>query len=117
MWQTPSACPVCRKPSALGSRYCADHPRENERRYDREEREPWHRWYGLSVWKRLRLMKLHRNPICEKCNRYAATDVHHRIDHKGDWRLFLTLENLESLCHSCHSRITAQRNAQTGVTA
>jgi 5-methylcytosine-specific restriction protein A len=112
MYSTPVACPVCGKASVFGSPYCADHPRARERQFDKESREPWHAWYGLAVWKRLRLLKLHRAPICEKCNRYAATDVHHRIDHKGKWKLFLSLENLESLCHSCHSRITARRTAE-----
>jgi len=33
--------------------------------------------------------------------------VDHIQDHKGDRALFADLDNLESLCHSCHSRKTA----------
>ena len=39
--------------------------------------------------------------------RTPATDVDHIRDHKGDWGLFTDRENLQSLCHSCHSRKTA----------
>ena len=43
---------------------------------------------------------------CEVCSR-PAVDIHHRIDrrHGGndEWR------NLQALCRSCHSRITAYR--------
>src|SRR5260370_41554376 len=107
MWSTPSACPVCGKPSTLGSRYCADHPRDKERRYDREERAPWHKWYSWAVWRKLRMLKLHRNPMCEvEGCRYPATDVDHIVPHKGNWTLFLTLENLQSLCAHHHSQKT-----------
>ena len=58
------------------------------------------------------MLKLHRNVMCEiEGCRFPATDVHHLVDHKGDWKLFLSLENLQSLCHSHHSAITARRNA------
>lgn len=112
MWSTPTACPVCGAPSVAGSPYCAAHPRARERQFDKEKREPYHKWYGWSVWKRLRMLKLHRAPLCEwpGCTKFA-TDVHHVVDHKGDWQKFLTLENLQSLCAHHHSAATARRTA------
>jgi len=34
--------------------------------------------------------------------------VDHIRDHKGDWALFTDRDNLQSLCHRCHSRKTME---------
>lgn len=58
-------------------------------------------------WKRLRAHCLREKPMCSSCyNQFgkivAATDVDHRDgDPSNNSR-----ENLNSLCHSCHSRKT-----------
>lgn len=39
---------------------------------------------------------------------YATRTVDHIRDHKGNWTVFTDEGNLQSLCHSCHSRKTAQ---------
>src|SRR5690349_14617809 len=110
MYSTPTACPICGKASVFGSPYCADHPRAREKQFDREKREPWHGWYGLAVWKRLRQLRLHRNPYCQwpGCRPYPATAVDHIIPHRGDWALFLKLENTQSLCAHHHSQKTGK---------
>jgi hypothetical protein len=61
-------------------------------------------FYNTTAWKRLRKVKLLRNPLCEDC-RKPARDVDHvkSINAGGD---ALALENLRSLCHECHSRKT-----------
>jgi 5-methylcytosine-specific restriction protein A len=55
-------------------------------------------------------MVLRRHRLCAECERHGrvtlATDVHHKIA-KRDGGLD-TAENLEPLCHSCHSRITGK---------
>ena len=76
-------------------------------------RAAWHRWYSLKIWTDdLRPGQLLREPFCRECARWGirtqATDVDHIRDHKGDWTLFTDEANLESLCHSCHSRKTAR---------
>lgn len=77
----------------------------------RRESAAWHSWYSLPVWtNQLRPAQLLREPFCRECARRGlrvrATDVDHIQDHKGDWTLFAAEWNLESLCHSCHSRKT-----------
>ena len=61
-------------------------------------------------WRRLRALALAMQPLCAECLRHnlttAATEVHH-IDAKRRGGLDV-LENLESLCKSCHSRKTRQ---------
>ena len=88
--------------------YCPAHkPKQAARRESAE----WHRWYSLPIWTDdLRPAQLLREPFCRECarigHRVRATDVDHVVDHKGDWRRFIDRGNLESLCHSCHSRKT-----------
>ena len=76
-------------------------------------------WYDKAIWrKKLRPMKLRRSPMCEICGTAPATDVHH-IDGSWkitrDWRLFVDLDNMQSLCHPCHSRETMKENINQGV--
>ena len=105
----------CRKPGCkelVAGGYCEQH--QPKRSSDRSEAaKSWHRFYGTPEWKDdLRPAQLIRQPFCEECaklgRRVRATDVDHRVDHKGDWLKFIDRTNLRSLCHSCHSRKTAK---------
>ena len=82
-------------------------------RQQRKASAAYHGWYMLPIWtNRLRPAQLLREPFCRECARHGrrvrATDVDHIVDHKGDWSKFCDRSNLESLCHSCHSRKTAR---------
>jgi 5-methylcytosine-specific restriction protein A len=60
--------------------------------------------YSTRRWAILRRRKLRLNPICERCDKRLATDVHHRAGVENDpW----SLAGLEALCRSCHSSETA----------
>ena len=105
----------CRKPGCLAlvqGGYCEVHtPKRSNDRSDAAKE--WHRLYLLPIWTDdLRPAQLLREPFCEECarqgKRVRATDVDHRVDHKGDMRIFTDRSNLRSLCHSCHSRKTAK---------
>ena len=84
-------------------KYCAD-----------AAREPGHnRHYNTARWKRLRLMKIRRNPLCQAPGCTApATDVDHivSIADGGDD----SHGNLQALCHPCHSRKTAVQDGGFG---
>ena len=88
--------------------YCPKHkPKQAARRQSAQ----WHSWYSLPIWTEdLRPGQLLREPCCRECARRGirtpATDVDHVRDHRGDWALFTDRDNLQSLCHSCHSRKT-----------
>jgi 5-methylcytosine-specific restriction protein A len=43
-----------------------------------------------------------------------ATDVDHRIAHKGDMTLFWDPANWQGLCHDCHSYKTALEDGGFG---
>jgi 5-methylcytosine-specific restriction endonuclease McrA len=74
----------------------------------RKAEQPWRGWYNLAIWSRLRLMQLGRQPLCETCLAKspsivtAATVVHHKRAHKGDWALFIDPNNHASACKPCH---------------
>lgn len=111
----------CRHPgcSALTREvWCEAHrpKRTNDRS---EEAQSWRWMYRTNKWLlELRPAQLLREPFCRECarlyppsdprHRRRATDVDHIVDHKGDWERFCDPDNLESLCHSCHSRKTAR---------
>ena len=92
--------------------YCDAHrpKRESDRS---EEAKSWRWMYQTPEWTDdLRPTQLLREPFCRICaqhgRRVRATDVDHIVDHKGNWDKFSDRSNLESLCHSCHSRKTAR---------
>ncbi len=55
-------------------------------------------------WQRLRKLILHRDPICKICDRVSSTDVDHIIPKAQGGED--TEENLQGLCHACHSKKT-----------
>lgn len=64
--------------------------------------------YNSKKWRLTRQRKLALNPICERCDAALATDVHHVYGVEHDPWAF---DGLQSLCHSCHSQITARERA------
>lgn len=60
-------------------------------------------------WRKVRASKLASDPLCEDCNgegrTEVATQVHHKVKRRDDPTMesWLDLDNLMSLCHSCHS--------------
>jgi hypothetical protein len=117
----------CAEPCCNGiahtGKFCATHAEDNyvvrrlkaaeEHRYSPRTR----RWYSLAAWRSrkrgLRAWQLMMEPVCQVCFRYAAKDVHH-IDgswrESENWMLFIDRKNLMSLCHECHSKITAKES-------
>ena len=101
----------CQKPGCYAltrGGYCSAH---KPKQAPRKESAAWHRWYSLDIWTEdLRPGQLLREPFCRECAQYGirtrATDVDHVQEHKGDWSKFVDRSNLQSLCHSCHSRKT-----------
>ena len=118
----PCAHPGCRE--LVRSGYCVRHrPADNSRRSNAAA--VWHRWYSLPIWvDDLRPMQLVREPFCRECTararrenrpeleRVPATDVDHVKPHRGVWLVFTDRNNLQSLCHSCHSRKTLAEMAE-----
>jgi 5-methylcytosine-specific restriction endonuclease McrA len=56
-----------------------------------------------AAWRRLRATVLREQPLCAVCRTEWATDCDHINNDPTDNRR----ENLQGLCHECHSRKTA----------
>ena len=107
------AATVCRKPGCPGlvrdgkCSSCGPLRTQTDKTHDKRRGTSTQRGYG-GRWQRLRLMFLRANPLCVLCESQdfvtAATDVHHitakRDGGADEW------DNLEALCHSCHSKLT-----------
>jgi 5-methylcytosine-specific restriction protein A len=67
-----------------------------------------HPWYHTTQWRALRKMQLDEFPLCIFClhigREVPANTVDHKIEHKGNWDLFIDRNNHQSLCASCHSK-------------
>lgn len=106
----------CKKPGCRAlteETYCPDH----RPKMIRVESADWHSWYTdpRYGWPKRRADQLAREPFCRECAakglRVRATDADHVVPHRGDLQLFLHGE-LQSLCHSCHSRKTMQERQE-----
>lgn len=69
-------------------------------------------------WQKLRLSHLAEHPLCVPClsagRTTEATEVDHRIPHKGDHSLLFDADNLTSMCKACHGRKTATEDGGFG---
>jgi 5-methylcytosine-specific restriction protein A len=63
-------------------------------------------------WRALRKSCLERDPVCKSCHEKPATHADHIVPKSAGGRD--ALENLEGLCHSCHSRKTAATDGGFG---
>lgn len=108
----PCSFPGC--PELVDGRFCAAHEQEENRRYEKYQRDPETRKrYGRS-WRKIRKLFITAHPLCEECLRLgkvkAADEVHHIVPlREGGTHSF---SNLMSLCKSCHSKITATESGR-----
>lgn len=107
-----------------GRSCCEKHFKEQRRAADKrrlsdEDVARIRKWYKLPIW-------FARRDACFKAALYVcatpgcvspATDCDHIIPHGGDWDLFIRPDNLQALCHSCHSRKTAAEDRGFGNAA
>lgn len=103
------ARPGCRMLTSEG--YCPAHKPKPVRK----ESAAWHYLYTdpRYGWQKRRRDQLLAEPWCRACAangiRTRATDVDHIVPHRGNVELFMK-GDLQSLCHSCHSRKTMEEN-------
>ncbi len=86
---------------------------ENHDRADYHRSLGW--FYSSGRWRRLRRLILAAHPLCQAPGCYReATDVDHIIPMAAGGPA-LDADNLQALCHECHSRKT-QGDAKRGAT-
>ena len=104
----PCSYPGC--PNLCDGRFCDEHTKEENKRYERYDRDPAVKKRYGRAWKRIRDSYAHAHPLCEEClkkNIYKATEeIHHRLPlSQGGTH---DRENLIALCKECHARIHAK---------
>ena len=102
----PCSYPGC--PKLTDGRFCEEHQKLENQRYEKYDRDPAaKRRYGRA-WKRIRDRYMNAHPLCDRCQREGrlvkAEQVHHikPLAEGGDH----SENNLMSLCSSCHAKRT-----------
>lgn len=108
----PCSHPGC--PKLTDGRFCEEHQRQENKRYEKYDRDPAvRRRYGRA-WKRIRDRHIAEQPLCEMCKKQGriipAEEVHHikPLSQGGTH----DDSNLMSLCKECHSEITARKGGR-----
>lgn len=109
---------VCRELTRDG--YCPVHvdaKQQEAKYYNKHVRDKQSaRFYKSKEWKQTRQLVLSRDIyLCQSClkqDRVVPADmVHHKIELKQDWNKRLDLNNLESMCNSCHNKVHGKRGS------
>lgn len=104
----PCSFPNC--PNLTDGRFCEEHEKQENKRYEKYGRDPAvRRRYGRA-WKRIRDSYISQHPLCEECEKKGkltkAEEVHHILPlSRGGTH---DRSNLMALCKPCHSAITAK---------
>lgn len=107
----------CGKPIPMQDRacpLCLEKKKQRHKLYDETRRDKRaEAFYKSKAWKRIRQQVLIRDHyLCQECLKNQritkAEIVDHIIPLTIDWSLSLSLNNLQSLCQSCHNRKTAE---------
>jgi 5-methylcytosine-specific restriction enzyme A len=67
------------------------------------------RLYDRRRWRRVRLAQLRAEPLCRLCRERGRAEPAVDVDHikaLADGGEPFDFDNLRSLCHACHSRVT-----------
>lgn len=105
----PCSFPGC--PNLTEGRFCEEHEKQENRRYEKYDRDPTvRRRYGRA-WKRIRDRYVSQHPFCELCYEKGVLKPVEEVHHKLPLSQGGTHEenNLISLCQSCHAKIHAER--------
>ena len=101
----PCHHPGC--PNVTDGRFCEEHQKEENRRYEKYQRDPNTRKRYGRAWKRIRDRYAVEHPLCEMCLKEGrltpVQEVHHILPvSKGGTH---ERDNLMNLCQSCHTML------------
>ena len=67
---------------------------------------------NTAAWQRLRDAVLCRSPLCVHCKRRGVVTLATDVDHANGDPSDNSRDNLQALCHSCHSLKTAEERSK-----
>ena len=95
--------------------YCDEHSEfESQKQYDKYSRNKKSKtFYNSREWLKVRKLVLIRDKyLCQHCFKLKKIKRAEMIDHiipiTINWKLRLTINNLQALCNSCHGAKTAK---------
>lgn len=89
-------------------------PKHFRKTHTKQRGTPSARGYNYR-WQQYRKTFLEANPLCQHCQRQAATQVDHKkAISEPDDPLFWEPENHQGLCASCHSKKTIREDGGFG---
>ena len=102
----PCRHPGC--PNLTHDVFCEKHKREENKIYNLYKRDELSRtFYRTQQWRDIRKIKLQISPLCEECKKNGKAVVGKIVDHIIPIKMGgapFDLDNLQTLCWSCHSR-------------
>ena len=117
----PSPCLEPNCPTLCsGTPRCPEHTqRRSSRRPSTEHEAKAKAFYNSMTWRKLSEYHRTRHPLCVACESIGRTTVgdvsDHRVELKDDWSLRVEPSNLQTLCHPCHNKKTAQAKGARGT--
>ena len=108
----PCSYPGC--PHLTNGRFCEEHQRQENKRYEKYDRSPeMKKRYGRA-WKKIRDRHMTEFPLCEMCKKQGRLTPAEEVHHIKPLSMGGTNDdgNLMSLCKACHSEITAKEGGR-----
>ena len=108
----PCSHPGC--PKLTDGRFCAEHAKQEAKRYERYQRDPATRKLYGQTWRKVRDRYRAAHPLCERClerGRITPTQEVHHIKPLSQGGTN-DCGNLRALCTPCHSEITAREGGR-----
>ena len=101
------ACAYYQCASIVRTKYCAQHKHIQSDVSRGTRGTTSQQGYGIT-WQKIRKIHLLNHPLCTDCKEHgivkAAREVHHKLElRRGGTN---DIDNLQSLCKSCHSKRT-----------
>lgn len=105
---------ICQKHRLIYADRCELCEKERQKEYDVKKRDPNSaKIYKSHRWKKVRNLIMRRDGgLCQQCKRDGRITLASVVDHIEELKDGgdpYALENLEALCHSCHTRKTAAK--------
>lgn len=111
-------CPAvgCTNIIAYGDKHCSLHVTKNilkdsTKFYDKYKRDQSRsKFYHSTQWKNIRKIKLMRDPLCVWCGELGQIVDH--IEEISDGGSATCIDNLQTLCKSCHNKKTSIKSKE-----